>query len=130
MSDSLSGEAASVPPQTGGAGGSSSERSGVGPPRGRDRGRLLAATGLTLIVAVVVLIVTDPFGGLTKSGGGVGDNATATSLTTVTLRSLSSQTQVSGTLGYAGPSSIRVPSGTAPSAVSQAQQSVTNAEEC
>jgi hypothetical protein len=128
MSDSLSGEAASVPPQTGGAGGSSSERSGVGPPRGRDRRRLLAATGLTLIVAVVVLIVTDPFGGLTKSGGGVGDNATATSLTTVTLRSLSSQTQVSGTLGYAGPSSIRVPSGTAPSAVSQAQQSVTNAE--
>ena len=83
--------------------------------------------GLVLVVAVVVLIVTDPFGGSTKSGGGVGDNATATSLATVTRRSLSSQTQVSGTLGYAGSSSIRVPSGTAPSAVSQAEQSVTNA---
>ncbi len=46
----------------------------------------------------------------------------------MTRQSLSSQTQVSGTLGYAGSSSIRVPSGMAPSAVSQAQQSVTNAE--
>jgi len=36
---------------------------------------------------------------------------------------------VSGTLGYADSSSIRVPSGTAPSAVSQAEQSVTNVEE-
>ncbi len=34
---------------------------------------------------------------------------------------------MSGTLGYAGASSIRVPSGTAPSAVSAAQQSVANA---
>jgi len=83
---------------------------------------------LVLVAAVVMLIVTDPFGGSTKSGGGVGDNATATSVTTVTRQSLSSQTQVSGTLGYAGSSSIRVASGTAPSSVSQAQQSVTNAE--
>jgi multidrug efflux pump subunit AcrA (membrane-fusion protein) len=81
-----------------------------------------------LVAAVVVLIVTDPFGGSTKSGGGVGDNATATSLATVARRSLSSQTQVSGTLGYAGSSSIRVPSGTAPSAVQQASQQVTSAE--
>jgi peptidoglycan hydrolase-like protein with peptidoglycan-binding domain len=89
---------------------------------------VLAGAGLALVAAVVVLIVTDPFGGSTKPGGAVGDNATATSLTTVTRRSLSSQTQVSGTLGYAGSSSIRVPSGTVQSAVSQAQQSVTNAE--
>jgi peptidoglycan hydrolase-like protein with peptidoglycan-binding domain len=81
-----------------------------------------------LAAIVVILIVTNPFGGPAKSGGGVGDNGTATSLTTVTRQSLSSQTQVSGTLGYAGSSSIRVPSGTAPSAVSQAQQSVTNAQ--
>jgi peptidoglycan hydrolase-like protein with peptidoglycan-binding domain len=84
--------------------------------------------GLVLVAAVVVLIATDPFGGSTKSGGGVGDNTTATSLETVTRRSLSQQTQVSGTLGYAGSSSIRVPSGTAPSAVSQAEQSVTTAD--
>jgi hypothetical protein len=91
--------------------------------------RALAAAGLTLVVAVVVVIATDPFAGSTSSGGGVADNATATSLATVTRQSLSSQTQVSGTLGYAGSSSIRVPSGTAPSAVSQAQQAVANAEE-
>ncbi len=91
--------------------------------------RVLAAAGLVLVVAVVALIVTDPFAGSTKPGSGVGNNATATSLATVTSQSLSSQTQVSGTLGFAGTSSIRVPSGTAPSAVSQAQQSVGNAEE-
>ena len=43
-------------------------------------------------------------------------------------RSLSQQTQVSGTLGYAGSSSIRVPSGTAPTAVQQSTQQVTSAE--
>jgi hypothetical protein len=95
--------------------------------RNRDR-RVLAAAGLVLIAAVVVLIVTDPFAGSSSSGSGVGDNATATSLATVTRQSLSSQTQVSGTLGYEGSSSIRVPSGTPPSAVAQAQQSLTSAE--
>jgi hypothetical protein len=93
----------------------------------RDR-RVLAAAGLALIAAVVVLIVTDPFAGSGSSGSGVGDNATATSLAMITSQSLSSQTQVSGTLGYAGSSSIRVPSGAAPSAVTQAQQSLTGAE--
>jgi peptidoglycan hydrolase-like protein with peptidoglycan-binding domain len=125
--DPISGEAASVP-QAPGPAGSTDELSRVGPPAGRARRRLLAGTGLALVAAVVVLIATDPFGGSTKSGAGVGDNTTATSLATVARRSLSSQTQVSGTLGYAGSSSIRVPSGTAPSAVSQAEQSVTNAE--
>jgi hypothetical protein len=93
----------------------------------RDR-RVLAAAGLVLIAAVVVLIVTDPFAGSDSSGSGVGDNATATSLATITSQSLSSQTQVSGTLGYAGSSSVLVPSGTAPSAVTQAQQSLISAE--
>jgi hypothetical protein len=90
--------------------------------------RTLAGVGLVLTAAVVVLIVSDPFGGSAKAGAGVGDNATAPSLATVSSQPLSSQTQVSGTLGYAGTSSIRVPSGTAPSAVSQVEQSVTNAE--
>jgi hypothetical protein len=90
--------------------------------------RVIGGAGLVLVAVLVALIVTDPFAGSTKSGGGVGDNGTTTSLATVTSQSLSSQTQVSGTLGFAGSSSIRVPSGTAPSAVSQARQSVTNAE--
>jgi peptidoglycan hydrolase-like protein with peptidoglycan-binding domain len=125
--DPMSGEAASVP-QVPVLAGSTDELSRVGPPAGRARRRLLAGTGLALVAAVVVLIATDPFDSSAKSGGGVGDNATATSLATVRSQSLSSQTQVSGTLGYADSSSIRAPSGTAPSAVSQAEQWVTNAQ--
>jgi peptidoglycan hydrolase-like protein with peptidoglycan-binding domain len=100
----------------------------LGSPAGGARRRVLAGVGLVLVAAVVVLIVSDPSGGSGNSSSGVADNATATSLATMTRQSLSSQTQVSGTLGYAGSSSIRVPSGMAPSAVSQAQQSVTSAE--
>jgi hypothetical protein len=89
---------------------------------------MLGVAGLALVVAVVVLIATDSFAGGGKAGAGVLDNATATSLATVRRRSLSQQTQVSGTLGYAGSSTIRVPSGTAPSAVQQASQQVASAE--
>jgi multidrug efflux pump subunit AcrA (membrane-fusion protein) len=127
MSDLVTGEAASVP-QAADAAGSSGERSGVDSPRGRARRRLLAIVGLVLVVAVVVVIATDPFGGSEKSTGGVVDNASAVSLVSVKRQSLSQQTQVSGTLGYAGSSSIRVPSGTAPSAVQQSSQQVTSAE--
>jgi peptidoglycan hydrolase-like protein with peptidoglycan-binding domain len=127
MSDPMPGEAASVPRASDPAG-SSGEQPRIAPLTGRARRRVLTGAGLALVAAVVALIVIDPFGGSTKPGGGVTDNASATSLYTVARQSLSSQTQVSGTLGYAGSSSIRVPSGTAPSAVSQAEQSVTNAE--
>jgi Putative peptidoglycan binding domain len=89
---------------------------------------VLAGTGLVLVAVLVVVVVQDPFSGSNKPSG-VADNATATSLATVTRRPLSSQTQVNATLGYAGPSSIRVPSGTAPAAVQQAGQSVTASEE-
>ena len=127
MSDPASGEAASAPGAT-----LAVERDGkpssLGPASGGARRRTLAIVGLALVVAVVVVIVADPFGGSRKSTGGVVDNATATSLATVRSRSLSQQTQVSGTLGYAGSSSIRVPSGTAPSAVQQSSQQVTSAE--
>ncbi len=127
MSDPVSDEAASVP-QAAAAAGSSGERSGVDPPRGRARRRLLAIVGLALVVAVVVVIATDPFGGSGKSTRGVVDNASAVSLVSVKRQSLSQQTQVSGTLGYAGSSSIRMPSGTAPTAVQQSSQQVTSAE--
>ncbi|HXA55453.1 MAG TPA: peptidoglycan-binding protein, partial [Solirubrobacteraceae bacterium] len=153
MSDPLSGEAtsAALPPAQGSRDavppGAPGERSladdldptrplaggerppaSVGPPGDRARRRVLAGVGLALVVAVVVVIVTDPFGGGAKSTGGVADNASAISLTAVKRQSLSQQTQVSGTLGFAGSSSIRVPSGTAPSAVQQAGQQVTSAE--
>ncbi len=90
--------------------------------------RWLAIVGLALAVAVVALIATNPFGGAAKANGGVADNATAIALVTVKRQSLSQQTQVSGTLGYAGSSSIRAPSGTAPSAVQQAAGQVEGAE--
>lgn len=89
---------------------------------------VLVGMGLVLVaVVVLVLVVSDPFAGPSKPSG-VADNTAATSLATVTQRPLSSQTPVTGTLGYAGASSIRMPSGTPPSAVAQAEQSVTAAE--
>ncbi|HXC46074.1 MAG TPA: peptidoglycan-binding protein [Solirubrobacteraceae bacterium] len=100
----------------------------IGLPAARARRRMLAAAGLASVLAVAVLIVTDPFAGGGKSGAGVLDNASTTSLATVKRQSLSQQTQVSGTLGYAGSSSIRVSSGTAPSSVQQASQQVASAE--
>jgi len=68
------------------------------------RPRRIVLAGMALVLAAIValvLVVTDPFAGASKPGG-VADNAAATSLATVTERSLSSQTPVSGTLGYAG----------------------------
>ena len=63
----MSGEAASVP-QAGDPAGSSGEQSRIAPTAGRARWRVLAGTGLVLVAAVVVLIVTDPFSGSGKSG--------------------------------------------------------------
>jgi hypothetical protein len=94
----------------------------------RSRRIVLAGMALVLVAIVaMVLVVTDPLAGPSKPAG-VADNAAATSLATVTERSLSSQTPVSGTLGYADASSIRVPAGTPPSAVAQAEESVTASE--
>jgi hypothetical protein len=61
---------------------------------------LFAAAG------ALVVVVSSPFGGGRHPASGVADNATPTSLATVTSRSLSSQTDVSGTLGYGGAGSV------------------------
>ncbi len=89
------------------------------------RGLLYAILAAAVVAVAVVLVLTDPFAGSSTPGNGVADNAFATSVTTVSRRSLSSQTQVSATLGYAGTSTIVEPAGTAPATVQQAQQSVT-----
>src|SRR5262249_25448177 len=86
---------------------------------------LLALVALGVVVAIVAL---DPFASSTPSGAGGNDNEYPTPLTTVERRSLTSQTQVSATLGYAEPSTISVPAGTAPSSVTQAQQAVSTAQ--
>lgn len=83
--------------------------------------RLLVAAATLVLVAGIAVAVADPFAGGSPTGGGI-DNGTATALTTVERQSLSSQTEVDGTLGYAGSSTLSVPAGTAPTAVRQAEQ--------
>ena len=71
--------------------------------------------GHRLVVASVSVALVDPFSAGTTNPPGVADNADPTSLYTVVRQDLSSQTQVSATLGYAGSYSV----------VNQAQGTVT-----
>jgi hypothetical protein len=71
-----------------------------------------------------VIAVANPFSGRGGPGGSNTGNGTGTSLATVTRRSLTAQTQVDGTLGYKGSSTVVLPSGTPPSDVRQAEQTV------
>jgi hypothetical protein len=93
--------------------------------RPRRPGRRLVA-GLALLLAAVgaVVAVTNPFSGGGGSGGAASTNGAGTSLATVVRRTLSAQTQVDGTLGYTGSSTIVLPTGTAPSDLRQQQQTV------
>jgi peptidoglycan hydrolase-like protein with peptidoglycan-binding domain len=81
-----------------------------------------------VVAAFVVALATGVLGGGGKPAGGAVDNAFATGVASVRRQALSSQTQVSATLGYAGTSTIIAPAGTAPSDVLQAQHAVTNDE--
>jgi hypothetical protein len=93
------------------------------------RPRLLAGVTLLLVAAGVVVALTDPFTGSSPAASGASDNATATALQTVTRRSLTSQTQVDGTLGYADSSTVSLPAGTAPSSIRQAEQALAAARQ-
>jgi hypothetical protein len=87
------------------------------------------AVGLLLAAALAVaVVVTDPFGGDPGSAKQSGDNQFATSLTTITRRTLTAQTQVSGTLGFPSWPSIRLPSGSSPASVARAAQAVAAAQ--
>jgi hypothetical protein len=70
-------------------------------PRHRRR-RWLLATVAVLAVAGVAFALTHPFRRASSPKSGNTDNAAATSLATVSRRSLAAQTQLDGTLGYAG----------------------------
>lgn len=96
--------------------------------RARPRGRWAALAAVLVVVIVILLIVLEPFRGSGKSSAAVADNAAPTSLTTVKRESLSAQTQIDGTLGYAGSAKILVPSGNAPTAVQQSEQEVSGGE--
>jgi peptidoglycan hydrolase-like protein with peptidoglycan-binding domain len=70
------------------------------PRRTRRRTRLLALLGLLGVPVVIALVVVDPFASGGGSTSGAIDNTYPTALTTVRRGALTSQTQVSGTLGY------------------------------
>jgi hypothetical protein len=80
----------------------------------RRRRALLGLVALALIAVVVVVLVDQLGGEATPSS--LADNADPTSVGTVVLRDLTSQTQVSATLGYSGSYNV----------VNQAQGTVTS----
>ena len=87
--------------------------------------RRLAVVGIAVLAVVaLVLVVVDPFGS-SPSGTVVSDNQYPTSTTAITEQNLSSQSNVSATLGYAGSYTLTIPNGTAATALSQAQLAVT-----
>ncbi|HYX83390.1 MAG TPA: peptidoglycan-binding domain-containing protein [Gaiellales bacterium] len=71
--------------------------------------RLLAGAAVLLFGVGVVVVVVNPFAGTASGHGGAVDNGSPTSTRRVERTSLSSQTQVSGTLGYAGSWMVSVP---------------------
>ena len=93
------------------------------PPR-RRKARWVIALVVVLVGAGVAVAITKPF----SSGGagtpGLAQNTDATGIYTVARQDLSSQTQVSATLGYAGSYSVAAPSGASAQQVAQAQQAV------
>jgi hypothetical protein len=98
--------------------------------RGRPRRRRrLIATGAVLVVVVVGagigIWIANPFATPGHATNGTIDSADPTSLATVTQQTVSSQTEVPGTLGYAGTYSVVVP---ASSGQSGAQQSASSGQ--
>ena len=93
------------------------------------RRRLAVGAGVFLVVAGLAIAVADPFAGSSPAANGVSDNGAATAITTLKRMDLSQQTQVSATLGYAGASTVSVPSGTAPASLEQSRQSVASAQQ-
>jgi hypothetical protein len=98
--------------------------------RGARSRRTIIVLGIAVAVvaAGVIAFATGLFGSGNGPSAGTADNTSATSVTRVTRRSLSQQTQVSATLGYSAPSTIVVPAGTSTSSLQQAQQGVTTAQ--
>jgi peptidoglycan hydrolase-like protein with peptidoglycan-binding domain len=91
------------------------------------RRRLLAATAVLVLVLAVMVAVVDPLANEASGGGGVVDNGAPTGLATVLRRPLTSQTAVSGTLGYADSWTVAVPAGTPATDLQQARQQETSA---
>jgi hypothetical protein len=92
------------------------------------RRRAFALGGVLAVGGIAaVLLFVNPFGAAPASGSSL-DNGSPITTQRITRQDLTSQTQVSATLGYADPSAIAVPSGTAPSDLQQGQQTATSAQ--
>ena len=74
----------------------------VGGRRRPRRRSLLTVSALVVAGAAIAVVVANPFAGNGGTAGGLADNADPTSVTTVSQGDISSQTQVSGTVGYSG----------------------------
>jgi peptidoglycan hydrolase-like protein with peptidoglycan-binding domain len=74
------------------------------------RRRLVVGVALLVVLAAIGVAVADPFAGQAGSHNSSLDNGSPTSTRLVQRTSLSSQTPVSGTLGYAGSWTVSVPS--------------------
>jgi hypothetical protein len=79
------------------------------------RRSFLTAGAVVLVGAAIAVVVANPFASNGGTPGGLADNADPTSVTTITQGDITSQTQVSGTLGYSGSYSV----------VNQAQGTIT-----
>jgi hypothetical protein len=77
---------------------------------------VLTVGALVLVGAAIALVVANPFAGSAGTPGGLADNTDPTSVTTIAQEDISSQTEVSGTLGYSGTYTV----------VNQAQGTVTS----
>jgi hypothetical protein len=65
-----------------------------------------ALAAAIVAVAVAAVLVAQPFSGPNATASGLSDNGASTSTTTVVRQDLTSQTEVSATLGYAGSYSV------------------------
>ena len=88
------------------------------------KARWIIALVAVLVGAGVAVVITKPFSSGGAGSPGVAENTAATGIYTVSRRDLSSQTQVTATLGYAGSYSITAPSGASAQQVAQAQQAI------
>lgn len=80
------------------------------------------------MLAGIGVAVADPFAGSAAGGRNSSlDNGSPTSTRRIERASLAAQTQVSGTLGFAGSWTVSIPAGNAPSVLAQAEQAVTSA---
>jgi hypothetical protein len=81
-----------------------------------------------VVSAGVVMAVLDPFSGA-ASGPGYVDNSYPTGITTIARETITSQTDVSATLGYSGSYNVNIANGTSSSSVEQAEASAQSAEQ-